>query len=89
MENKNNLMNYPVFPGKLQDISITDSLQVIHTINAYSYVLAERIPSFKTALQKADILLADGFPIVFAAKILQKKKYYEVSRCRFVFLFID
>lgn len=73
MENRNNLMNYPVFTGKLQDISITDSLQVIHTINAYSYVLAERIPAFKTALQKADILLADGFPIVFAAKILQKR----------------
>lgn len=72
-------MHYPVFSGELLDISITDPLQVIHTINAYSYVLAERMPIFKRALQNADILLADGFPIVFAAKILQKRSITKIA----------
>lgn len=89
MKNTNKLMNYPVFSGKLQDISITGSRQVIHTINAYSYVLAERMPTFKTALQKADILLADGFPVVFASNILYKRSIDKIAGADLFFHFMD
>ncbi len=52
---------------------------VISTINAYSYVIAETDDEFKEALKQSDILLPDGFPIVFATKFLQGKKIKKIA----------
>lgn len=73
------LFHYPVYSEKLSDISLVDSLQVVQTINAYSYVMAERTPYFKKALQNADILIADGFPIVIASRLLRKQKISKIA----------
>jgi len=73
------LFHYPVYSEKLSDISFVNTLQVVQTINAYSYVMAERIPDFKRALQNADILIADGFPIVIASRLLKNQKISKID----------
>lgn len=73
------LLDYPVFSEPLSHIKLAEKKQVIHTINAYSYVLSKKIPAFKRALQNSDILLPDGFPIVFLAKILRKRKIEKIA----------
>jgi N-acetylglucosaminyldiphosphoundecaprenol N-acetyl-beta-D-mannosaminyltransferase len=72
-------MQYPVFQGDISNISLSDSRQIIQTINAYSYIMAERLPEFKRALQNANILIADGFPIVLTAKLLKNKKITKIA----------
>lgn len=66
------LFDYNVFCGSLEDIKLSDDKLIINTINAYSYVVAKHDKQFKTVLQFSDILLPDGFPIVFAARLLKK-----------------
>lgn len=64
------VMGYKVYSNDLRDIRLDDGLVVINTLNAYSYVKAEEDPVFKKALQASDILVADGFPVVLAARWL-------------------
>lgn len=73
------VFHYSVFSKPLSEITLTEGKQIIQTINAYSYVMAQKIPAFKKALQNADILIPDGFPIVFAARILKNKKIYKIA----------
>lgn len=73
------IFHYPVFSQSLSDIDIEGRKKLIQTINAYSYVMAERTPQFKQALQNADILIPDGFPIVLAAKILAKQNIQKIA----------
>ena len=73
------IMGYDVFGLKLSDINISESKQVINTINAYSYVLAQKDDSFKDALKNSDILLPDGFPIVLASKLLTGKTIDKIA----------
>lgn len=73
------IFHYPVFSQSLSDINIEGSKKLIQTINAYSYVMAERTPEFKKALQNADVLIPDGFPIVLAAKILAKQNIQKIA----------
>ena len=62
----------------LDDYSITvnclfDSIPakpvVVNTINAYSWVMADKDPQFREALKQGDYLLPDGVAIVMAARI--------------------
>jgi N-acetylglucosaminyldiphosphoundecaprenol N-acetyl-beta-D-mannosaminyltransferase len=76
---KINIFDYNVFADKLESIIPGNDLTVIDTLNAYSYVVAKSDPDFKTALQKADILLPDGFPVVTAAKWLKKEKIRKIA----------
>ncbi len=64
------VMGYKVYSNDLRDIRLDNGLVVINTLNAYSYVKAEEDPVFKKALQAWDILVADGFPVVLAARWL-------------------
>lgn len=57
----------------------TDTKCIVNTINQYSYIIAEKDPEFKKALQNSDVLLPDGVGIVVAAKILEKKKIRKVA----------
>jgi N-acetylglucosaminyldiphosphoundecaprenol N-acetyl-beta-D-mannosaminyltransferase len=72
-------LDYSIFSGKVHDVNLPHKLQVVNTINAYSFVLAETNPAFKNALQKSDILLPDGFPIVVAVKLLSGKKIHKIA----------
>lgn len=72
-------MQYNVFAKNLDAIEVNESRLVINTLNAYSYVVAENNAFFKQALQNSDILVADGFPIVLAAKILAQKKIFKIA----------
>jgi len=83
------LFHYPVYSEKLSDISFVNTLQVVQTINAYSYVMAERIPDFKRALQNADILIADGFPIVIASRLLKNQKISKIAGADLFLYFMD
>jgi N-acetylglucosaminyldiphosphoundecaprenol N-acetyl-beta-D-mannosaminyltransferase len=64
------LFDYNVFSGSLEEIKPIGHRQIINTINAYSYVVAKHDKQFKNVLKSSDILLPDGFPIVFAARLL-------------------
>jgi len=57
----------------------TDTKCLINTINQYSYIIAEKDPVFKTALQASDVLLPDGIGIVAAAKLLEGKKIKKIA----------
>jgi len=63
------VMDYDVSSGDLDKIKPENEKPlVINTINAYSFIVASRDPLFKSALQDSDILVPDGFPVVFAVK---------------------
>lgn len=84
------IMHYPVFSGTLTDItSSSDSIRVFQTINAYSYVMARENIEFQTALQNADILIPDGFPIVLAARFLHKQKIVKIAGADLFFYFMN
>jgi N-acetylglucosaminyldiphosphoundecaprenol N-acetyl-beta-D-mannosaminyltransferase len=67
------VMSFEVFSGELEKIVLSDTLKIINTINAFSYVQTKRNKTFVSALKKADILLPDGFPIVLASRLLKGK----------------
>jgi N-acetylglucosaminyldiphosphoundecaprenol N-acetyl-beta-D-mannosaminyltransferase len=73
------VMGYNVYSGKLRDIRFGDGQVVINTLNAYSYVKAEEDALFKKALQSSDILIADGFPVVLAARLLGGYKIMKIA----------
>ena len=52
---------------------------IISTINAYSYVVAKNDEEFSLALKSSDILLPDGFPIVYASKFLNGIKIKKIA----------
>lgn len=74
------LMDYSVFSGDLEEISWDKQKPlIINTINAYSYIVARGDREFKSALQDADILVPDGFPVVVAAKFLKKREIQKIA----------
>lgn len=74
-----NVMGYDVYSGRLHDIEFAEQKTVINTINAHSYVVARTDEGFRKALQSPDILIADGFPIVMAAKWLKDKSIRKIA----------
>lgn len=70
-----------MFSGSLdKDLySFLNKKIVINTINAYSYVLAKNDVAFQNALLNCDILLPDGFSIVWAARFLKRKKIKKIA----------
>jgi N-acetylglucosaminyldiphosphoundecaprenol N-acetyl-beta-D-mannosaminyltransferase len=84
-----NTLDYSIFSGKVHEVRLPYNLQVINTLNAYSFVAAETNPAFKKALQKSDILLPDGFPIVVAVKLLKRKKIQKIAGADLFFHYMD
>jgi N-acetylglucosaminyldiphosphoundecaprenol N-acetyl-beta-D-mannosaminyltransferase len=74
-----NVMGYNVYSNTLKDIKPERKKRLINTINAYSYVMAQSDDSFKSSLMNSHILLPDGFPIVLAAKMLNKKRIQKIA----------
>ena len=56
-----NIFNYPIFSHSLFQIDLQGGKKLIQTINAYSYVMAERTPEFKKALQNAYMIKLNFF----------------------------
>lgn len=74
------VMDYDVFSGDLDKIKLENEKPlVINTINAYSFVVASSDPLFKSALQDSDVLVPDGFPVVFAAKFLKGARIKKIA----------
>ena len=73
------LLYYSIFSDDLNKISSFKQQTIINTINAYSFVLAEKNEAFKKSLQSSNILFPDGFPIVFASKILTNQKINKIA----------
>jgi N-acetylglucosaminyldiphosphoundecaprenol N-acetyl-beta-D-mannosaminyltransferase len=73
------VMGYKVYSNDLRDIRLDDGMVVINTLNAYSYVRAEEDPMFREALLASDILVADGFPVVLAARLLGGYKIKKIA----------
>lgn len=76
---KTRVFDYDVFSDDIDYIKPGKSIQVINTINAYSYIVAKSDATFSQALKDSDILLPDGFPVVTAAKILSGAKITKIA----------
>ena len=72
------LQDYQIKKNYIFD-NIPVSKTVINTINAHSWVTAEKDTIFKNALLTSDILLPDGIAIVLAAKFLTGNKIHKVA----------
>lgn len=73
------VMGYNVYSDDLEHLSFSRDKTIINTINAHSYVVARSDPHFRKALLASDVLIADGFPIVMAARILNKRKINKIA----------
>jgi N-acetylglucosaminyldiphosphoundecaprenol N-acetyl-beta-D-mannosaminyltransferase len=73
------VMGYNVYSGNPDELKLGGETTVINTLNAYSYVTAERDAVFKSALKSSEILVADGFPIVIAARLLGGHKIRKIA----------
>ena len=73
-----NCMGYPVFTGKLDNLS-EDGKLTINTINQYSYCMAEKDSSFRTSLLESDVLLPDGIGIVVASRFLYGERIQKIA----------
>ena len=73
-------MGFDVYSGTKENLWISkNSTIIINTLNAYSYYITTKDPVFKSALQSSDILVADGFPVVVATKLLTKQKIQKIA----------
>ena len=73
------VMGYHVYARPLNKLSFNGEKCVINTLNAYSYVTAERDAEFSNALSESDLLIADGFPVVMAARILNGDQIQKIA----------
>jgi N-acetylglucosaminyldiphosphoundecaprenol N-acetyl-beta-D-mannosaminyltransferase len=72
-------LGYNIFSGTIDRIDLEGERCVVNTINAYSYVVAKKDQLFRNALQCSTVLVPDGFPIVHAVKILNRKKIKKIA----------
>lgn len=70
--------NYQIFSGTLHALLEEDKI-LIHTLNQYSYCVAEQDPDFKKALIAADILLPDGVAITASTRFLTGKRIQKIA----------
>jgi len=72
-------MSYDVFTDTIDKLCITDTKQIINTINPHSYVTAKNDLLFQEALRDSDILLPDGSGIVMAAKNIHGMQIQKIA----------
>lgn len=58
---------------------VSNSITIINTLNAHSYIVQKTNNEFKEALKRSNFLIPDGSGIVLATKILKKKSIKKVS----------
>lgn len=75
---KNRGVDYKLYSDSLSSLPLAPKT-VIHTINQYSFCIAEEDSQFKEALQDAEVLLPDGDGIVLAEWFLTGNKIRKIS----------
>ena len=74
------IKDYDIFASDIKDINIGgEETLIINTINAHSYIIANKDQTFKQALKSSDILLPDGEGIVLMAKKLKGEKIIKIA----------
>ena len=73
------ILGYKVYSGSLEALPLTGMQTVMNTLNAYSYVVAKKDIPFRNALKNSAVLVADGFPVVLAARFLQGAKIQKIA----------
>ena len=61
------------------NLNNVDSRCAVNTINAHSWVMADKDAQFRKALADSDVLLPDGEGIVFAARVLAGAKIKKIA----------
>lgn len=59
--------------------SIPQARITVNTINAYSWVMADKDLLFRRSLVESDYLLPDGIAIVWAARFLKKERIRKIA----------
>ena len=77
MIEKINVLNFQI-NSNIPDFNFCEQI-VINTINPHSYCISKKDVLFNEALRQSDILIPDGIGIVYATKILKKKKIKRIS----------
>lgn len=72
------IKDYNIYADNLDEIKIDNKI-IINTINAHSYIVAQKDSKFKQALVNSDILLPDGEGIVLMAKKLKNHKIKKIA----------
>ena len=73
-----NFLNFNIYNDNINKV-LNPNKTIINTINPHSYCKSLDDKVFKKALQRSDILLADGFGIVLATRFLYKKKIIRIT----------
>lgn len=73
------VMGYDVYARQLEELSFGGEQCVVNTLNAFSFVRAEKDAEFSRALAESDLLIADGFPVVMAARILNADRIQKIA----------
>lgn len=72
------MLGYRLYSKEVDEISGTGSA-IINTLNAYSYVVARSDSLFRKALEESDILLPDGFSVVWAHRMLTGNRIRKIA----------
>jgi N-acetylglucosaminyldiphosphoundecaprenol N-acetyl-beta-D-mannosaminyltransferase len=73
------VMGYDVYALPLHALQITGQKTIVITLNAFSFVAAKKDAGFSRALASSDLLIADGFPMVLAARLLNKVRIEKIA----------
>lgn len=71
--------NYRIYSDTVDRIIINNKKTIINTINAHSYIIAQKDEKFKEALISSDVLLPDGEGIVMMVKRLKQKRIKKIA----------
>ncbi len=72
------LREYTIFKKNLTELPAGRQI-VIHTINQYSFCIAEKDPVFKQALLQSDVLLPDGVGITAGLRFLNNERVNKIA----------
>lgn len=72
------LSDYTIAAGYVFD-AIPKGRITVNTINAYSWVMADKDQVFRRSLKESDYLLPDGIAIVWAARFLRKERIKKIA----------
>ena len=72
------LLDFSIYRNELSQLDWSKKM-LINTINQYSFCIAQEDPSFKKALQGAEVLLPDGMAIVAAVRLLTNAKITKIA----------
>jgi N-acetylglucosaminyldiphosphoundecaprenol N-acetyl-beta-D-mannosaminyltransferase len=73
------LMGFNFLDEPLPEFLSRDGAVVVNTINPHSWVCAQTDSEFNCALQKTDIIIADGVGISIASRILQGRPVFRTT----------